>query len=98
MFTELNSHDKSLRGRVFYLEGKPLAIHKIDFGGKFLSEAMKYISSQQEKASAEAKVLEVEKRLPAARNIFKGLSALHPNKKCYKLFLKNKNSQLSSCF
>ena len=56
---------------------------------------MKYISSQQDKASAEAKVLEVkkrcldflleavnqvEKRLPAARNIFKGLSALHPNK------------------
>ncbi len=56
---------------------------------------MKYISSQQDKASAEAKVLEVkkrcldflleavnqvEKRLPAARNIFKGLSAVHPNK------------------
>jgi hypothetical protein len=95
MFTELNSHNKSLRGRVFDLEGKPLAIHKVDFGEKFLSEAMKYISSQQDKASAEAKVLEVkkrcldflleavnqvEKRLPAARNIFKGLSALHPNK------------------
>ena len=32
MFTELNSHNESLCGRVFDLEGKPLAIHKVDFG------------------------------------------------------------------
>ena len=36
MFTELSSHNKSLRGRVFDLEGKPLAIEKVDFGGKLL--------------------------------------------------------------
>ena len=95
MFTELSLHSKSLRGRVFHLEGKPLAIEKVDFGCKFLLEATKYVSAQQDKVTAEAKVLEVkkrcldflleavtqvEKRLPAAHNIFKGLSALHPNK------------------
>ena len=55
----------------------------------------KYASVQHDKAAAQAKVLEVkkrcldflleavrqvEKRLPAAHNIFKGLSALHPSK------------------
>ncbi|CAB3988291.1 zinc finger MYM-type 6-like [Paramuricea clavata] len=45
MFTELYLQNKSLCGTIFDLEGKPLAIHKVDFGGKFLSEAMKYISS-----------------------------------------------------
>ena len=61
------------------------------FGGKFLFEATTFISSQQDKAVAQAKVLEVkrrsldflleaanqvEKRLPATSNVFKGLSAL----------------------
>ena len=54
---------------------------------------MKHVSTQQDKATAEAKVLEVkkrcldflleavtqvEKRLPAARNILKGLSNIRP--------------------
>ena len=95
MFTELNTHHLSLRGRVFNQEGEQLAIENVDFGGKFLFEATKFISSQQDKAVAQAKVLEVktrcldflleaitqvEKRLPATSNIFKGLSALHPRK------------------
>lgn len=95
MYTELSSHNKSLRSRVFDPEGKPLPTEKVDFGGKFLFEVTKYISAQHDKAAAGAKVLEVkkrcldflleaacqvEKRLPAARNIFKGLSALHPAK------------------
>ena len=55
----------------------------------------KFVSSQEDKAIAQAKVLEVkfrcldflleavsqvEKRLPATRNVFKDLSALHPTK------------------
>ena len=95
MFTELNTHHLSLRGRVFNQEGEQLAIENVDFGGKFLFEATKFISSQQDKAVAQAKVLEVktrcldflleaitqvEKRLPATSNVFKGLSALHPRK------------------
>lgn len=96
MYTELSSHYKSLRARVFDPEGRPLPIEKVDFGGKFLFEATKYASSvQHDKAAAQAKILEVkkrcldflleavcqvEKRLPAAHNIFKGLSALHPSK------------------
>ncbi|CAB4001706.1 Hypothetical predicted protein [Paramuricea clavata] len=67
----------------------------IDFGGKFEWEAAKYISAQRNKLTAEAKVLEikkrcleflleaviqVDKRLPATCDLFKNLSALHPNK------------------
>ena len=95
MFNELNTHYKSLRGRVFDTEGKQLAIEKVDFGGKFEFEAAKFLSSQQNNNAAQAKVLEVkkrcldflleaihqvEKRVPATRNVFKGLSALHPTK------------------
>lgn len=61
MYTELNSHSKSLHGRVFDLEGRPLPIEKVDFGAKFQFEATKYISSQQDKVAAGAKVLEVIK-------------------------------------
>jgi hypothetical protein len=59
------------------------------------SKAAKYISAQQNKLTAEAKVLEIkkrcleflleaviqaDKRLPATCDLFKNLSALHPNK------------------
>ena len=95
MFTELNAHHKSLRGRVFDIEGKQLPVENVDFGGKFQFEATKFISSQHDKAAAQAKVVEVKKRcldflleavnhvekhLPATRNVFKGLSAFHPRK------------------
>jgi hypothetical protein len=95
MHKELLAHRNSLRGRVFDGQGRPLAIANVDFGGKFEHEAAKYISAQPNKATAEAKVLEikerclqflleavtqVDKRLPSARDLFKNLSALHPNK------------------
>ena len=95
MFNELNTHYKSLRGRVFYTAGKQLAIESVDFGGTVEFKAAKFISSQQNKAPAQAKVLEVRKCcldflleavdqftecVPATCNIFKGLSTLHPTK------------------
>ena len=95
LFTELDTHYKSLRGRVFDIEGKQLAIENVDLGGKFQFEATKFISTQQDSIVAKAKVLEVkrrcldflleaisqvEKRLPGTWNVFKGLSSLHPTK------------------
>ena len=95
MFTELDTHYKSLRGRVFDIEGKQLAIENVDLGGKFQFEATKFISTQQDSIVAKAKVLEVkrrcldflleaisqvEKHLPGTWNVFKGLSSLHPTK------------------
>lgn len=35
MHTELHSHNHSLPGRVYDLEGKPLTIEKVDLGVKF---------------------------------------------------------------
>lgn len=95
MHKELLAHGNSLRGRVFDGQRRPLAITKVDFGGKFEYEAAKYISAQRDKLTAEANVLEikkrclqflleavsqVDKRLPAKRDHFKNLSALHPDK------------------
>ncbi|CAB4016125.1 Hypothetical predicted protein [Paramuricea clavata] len=95
MHKELLAHGNSLHGRVFDGQGRPLAITKVDFGGKFECEAAKCISAQPDKLTAEAKILEikkrcleflleavtqVDKRLPATCNLFKNPSALHPNK------------------
>lgn len=76
MFTGLNSHNKSLSGRVFYLEEKPLAIEKLLF------EAIKFVSTQQDKVTAEAKVLKVKKccldfRLEAVTQVEKHSPAAH---------------------
>ena len=93
MHKELAAHSKSLHGRVFNGQGNPLPIEEVHFGGKFEFEAKNYISAQSNKPDAEAKVREmkkrrltflvqlveqVDKRLPATRNLFKGLSTLHP--------------------
>ena len=62
MHKELLARGKSLRGRFFDGQGRPLAITKVDFGGKFESKAAKYVSVQPNKLVAEAKVLEIKKR------------------------------------
>ena len=92
MHKELEAHSKSLHGRVFKGLGNPLPIEEVDFGGKFEFKAKNYISAQLNKPAAEAKVGEmkkrcltfllqfveqVDKRLPATSNLFKGLSTLH---------------------
>ena len=95
MHKELAAHNKSLCARVFDEQGNQLQIEKVDFGGKFQFEANNYISTQTSKPDAASKVHEmkrrcltfllelvrqVQQRLPATTNIFKGLSNLHPSK------------------
>ena len=95
VFFQATDADPEEMYTVFDPEGRPLSIEKVDFGGKFRFEATNYVSVHHDKAAAGAKVLEVkkrcldflleavcqvEKRLPPAHNIFKGLSALHPSK------------------
>ena len=95
IYKELVAHSKSLHGRVFDELGRPLPVERVGFGGKLEFEAQKYISTQPNTVVAEVKVLDmkkqcltflieavhqVEKHLPAACNLFKGLSTLHPSK------------------
>lgn len=54
MFTELNTHHKSLPGRIFDTEGKQLPIENVDFGGKFKFEPTKFITSQHDCGSSQS--------------------------------------------
>eukprot|EP00112_Aurelia_sp_Birch-Aquarium-sp1_P021948 Seg6031.2 transcript_id=Seg6031.2/GoldUCD/mRNA.D3Y31 product="SCAN domain-containing protein 3" pseudo=true protein_id=Seg6031.2/GoldUCD/D3Y31 len=95
MHQELTAHSKSLRGRVFDDFGHPVPLQAVDFGGKFEEEVKKYFAAHQDKTLAQANIIEmksrclsflieateqVEKRLLASKDLFKGLSGLHPKR------------------
>lgn len=93
MESELAQHHQSLRARVFSPDGSELPISEVDFGARFAKEVERYMGIYQ--VSGESKVQDVktrcysflmeaikqvENRLPPTRNIYKGLSSLHPSK------------------
>ncbi|KAK4313003.1 hypothetical protein Pmani_015614 [Petrolisthes manimaculis] len=75
--------------------GRPLPKHRVDYGSKFTQEVDAFINSQNNSIEAVRKaddlkercsnllqeaLDQVQKRLPVATNIFKGLSAFSPRK------------------
>ena len=90
---ELTLHHKSLRARLLDKQGNRLPNHKIDLGAKFTHELNMYANKNP--IQSQLKVIEiqqrctdmlvealsqVEKRLPTANEIFKGLSGLSPKR------------------
>ena len=94
MSQQLHMHYASLKGRV-YDDGNELSISRIDFGSKFLSEALRCSLEHQNnsefaiqlqnvkercKRFLQDLIVQVEARLPANKEIFSGLSLLKPSK------------------
>ena len=94
MSQQLHMHYASLKGRV-YDDGNELSISRIDFGSKFLSEALRCSLEHQNnsefaiqlqnvkercKRFLQDLIVQVEARLPTNKEIFSGLSLLKPSK------------------
>lgn len=91
---ELLLHHKSLQNRILNKNAELLPVDKIDFGAKFTQDLNTYIekkdSAEVVKIAADIKqrctsflceaLQQVERRLPASTEIFKGLSAFSPCK------------------
>ncbi|KAK4323812.1 hypothetical protein Pmani_005513 [Petrolisthes manimaculis] len=92
---ELILHHNSLKARLTDMMGRPLPKHRVDYGSKFTQEVDAFINSQNNSIEAVRKaddlkercsnllqeaLDQVQKRLPVATNIFKGLSAFSPRK------------------
>ncbi|CAB3986321.1 zinc finger MYM-type 6-like [Paramuricea clavata] len=95
MMKELSVYYDSLKGRVYSSSGVPLPTDKVDYGAKFVFEADALIPHQNNDEHTVRKVREVygrchtmlleaaaqvQKRLPSSKDIFQGLSHLHPSK------------------
>ena len=94
MVKELNLYYNSLSGRVYDSSGVPLPADKVDYGAKFVFEAAALLRSQKNDENTARRVREtysrchsmlleadaqVQKRLPSSKDIFHGLSLLHPS-------------------
>ena len=94
MVKELNLYYNSLSGRVYDSSGAPLPADKVDYGAKFVFEAAALLRSQKNDENTARRVREtysrchsmlleaaaqVQKRLPSSKDIFHGLSLLHPS-------------------
>lgn len=92
---ELVLHHKTLKARLTDRMGGPLPKHRVDYGAKFTQELDAFLNSQNNSLEAVRKaddlkercsnllqeaLDQVEKRLPVATEIFKGLSAFSPRK------------------
>ena len=94
MTQQLEMHYRSLRGRVFDIDGNQLSISRVDFGAKFESESLRCIRKHEAsdfsthliKVKERCRmfllelIAQIEQRLPTNRNIFAGLSFLKPSK------------------
>eukprot|EP00794_Sanderia_malayensis_P010381 gene10381-biopygen7566 len=90
MEKELTLHYKSLKARMYNEHGELLPANKIEFGAKFISELIKFENSDTRGKVMEVRqrcadmlaeaLVQVEKRLPQSKAIFKGLSSLSTNK------------------
>ena len=90
---QLFMHYRSLHSRIYDADEKKKHIHDVDFGAKFLSECDDYIHKNSNNSICRQVILDVkerclsmleealdqvEKRLPAARNLFKDLISYSP--------------------
>ena len=94
---DLYLHESSLRRRV-YRENTPRSLSEIEFGAKFDMEVANFLklhpsqSDRAEQVKVRCKdmltelVHQVEQRLPQSKDLFKGLSALSPNKVLSQMF------------
>ena len=95
MLKELSLYYNSLNGRVYDSSGVPLPADKVDYGAKFVFEAAALLRSQNNDENTARRVREtysrchsmlleaaaqVQNRLPASKDIFHGLSLLHPSR------------------
>ena len=94
MTQQLEMHYRSLRGRVFDIDGNQLSISRVDLGAKFESESLHCIRKHEAsdfsthlikvkercRMFLQELIAQIEQRLPTNRNIFAGLSFLKPSK------------------
>ena len=95
LMKELHNFNNSVQNRVYNANGNILPIENVDFGGKFIFEAAKLIQSSGNDPDVIAKVKEATerchimlieaasqaaKRLPRSKEIFQGMSYLHPSR------------------
>jgi hypothetical protein len=95
MVKELNLFYNSLNGRVYNSSGVALPTDKVDYGAKFVFEAAALLRTSNNDENTARRVREmynrchsmlleaaaqVQKRLPSSKDIFNGLSLLHPSR------------------
>lgn len=95
MVKELDLHYRSLRQRLFYVQGQTLAMSLVEFGAHFQSEALRCVHESKNGPSFGERVerlkerchefllevlQQVQTRLPQNKAIFQGLHGLHPTK------------------
>ena len=95
MVKELRLFYNSLNGRVYDSSGVPLPANKADYGAKFVFEAAALLRNRNNDEHTVKRVREVYNRchsmlleaaaqvqqcLPSSKDIFKGLSLLHPSR------------------
>ena len=95
MVKELNLYYNSLCGRVYSSSGVELPADKVDYGAKFVFKAAALLCSHNNDENTARRVqdvysrchsmlleatAQVRKRLPSSKDIFNGLSLLHPSR------------------
>ena len=92
MVKELSLFYNSLNGRVYDSSGVPLPANKADYGAKFVAALLRIRNNDEHTAKRVREVYnrchsmlleaaaQVQQRLPSSKDIFKGLSLLHPSR------------------